>query len=94
MPRYDYLNLITGKTVELVRSIAERDAVPPHLKRQFVPPKAVVEKIMDPMDADVSSAKGIRDLERSHGAEFVSRETGFSERQLKAAWDFKSTYRN
>lgn len=95
MPTYDYLDRRTGRTVELVKSILDRDNVPPYLQRLVVPVKLRFdEKLPDPTDADIAAAKGIRDLEAKHGADFVHRELGFNNQQLRKTWDFQSTYRS
>jgi len=84
MPLYTYLNLTTGKTEEIARTIAERDTLGGY-ERIFEAPAAV--KVINPSAGELSlQAKqvlaGYRSLEDKQ--QFRSQ---FSASKIKDAWN-------
>ncbi|MEO0796307.1 MAG: hypothetical protein AAFX93_14150 [Verrucomicrobiota bacterium] len=87
MPLYNYRNCITGEVEEHFRTIAERDMVPGHLKREFVMPRMQIQTgAPDPDDSDHAAPRALKEIEEKHGADYVARETGYSTKQLKEIW--------
>lgn len=87
MPVYEYTDTRTGKIVEEVHTIAERDNVPPHLKRITVPRTLdVVGFRTDPESADGTVPKAFKQLEESKHHSDIARETGFTVDQIKKTW--------
>lgn len=87
MPTYEYQDTRTGETVELVRTVAERDNVPNHLKRLTVPRRVAVKfGLLAEIDADNSVPKAFRDLEQTMPAREIARQAGFSIDHIKRVW--------
>lgn len=87
MPVYEYRDTRTGAIVEEVRTIAERDNVPPHLKRITVPRTLdVVGFRTDPTSADGQVPQAFKQLEAKKHHRDIARETGFSTDDIKRIW--------
>ena len=93
MPTYEYYDSTTGKTVELQRRIAERDNVPPHLKR-IVAPNIGGQGFMgrdccrEP-GVDEAVPKAFREMElQGHSHHDICRQAGFSVDHIKRTWNF------
>lgn len=90
MPLYEYDDLTTGRTIELVMPVAERDTVPPHLCRRTVPSKiGLMMGARCQTDSDQAALPAFRQIEEqlgSHSKEIIEKETGFTREQLKREW--------
>jgi hypothetical protein len=88
MPVYEYEDE-KGDLVELVRPVAQRDAVPPNLRRITVPRRVAVHGTssspMDPESAVKQVPEAFRSLSRQEERDFV-RESGFTVDQVKKTW--------
>lgn len=92
MPTYEYLNTLTGKTVERTCPVAERDNVPAHLKRQIA---SVMRDCFGFMGRDSCREPGVdegvpkafRQLEDQQGWRKTCREAGFSVDHIRRTWN-------
>lgn len=86
MPNYEYIEEVTGRRVEMIVPVAERDAVPGH-RRVFAAPRvAAIGLAQDPNDLGAQMRQSMKDLETRYGADRVVRESGFSAETLKQTW--------
>lgn len=88
MPVYQYHDSQSGGVVELERRVAERDSVPPHLKRFSVPQKLVLvgvgESAPEPGSDHVKNImRGYYKYECRQGSRFKS---SYTPDQVKRAW--------
>jgi len=87
MPVYQYLDTTNNETVEMIRTVAERDNVPPNYKRVTVPQRVVVcGAARDPYIADTQVPRAFRQLEEKVSAREIVRESGFSVEEVKQVW--------
>jgi hypothetical protein len=91
MPVYQYREVGTSNLVELVRSVAQRDSVPPGLERITVPARVAIggtsSSPADPDSCEAQVRRGYRALENKMPAEAIAKEGGFSVDQIKEAWN-------
>lgn len=86
MPIYEYHDTNSGRTVELVKPVDERDDVPAHLKRITVPKRVgALFGAIRPTDADAAVPKAFKDLECTipGGYREIERQSGFSAEHIK-----------
>ena len=90
MPVYQYRDMREGGIVELVRSVANRDRVPPYFKRITVPVRLAVTGTStnprDPQSADVSVPRALKSLSGDRVNAMI-KESGFSADTFRKAWD-------
>jgi hypothetical protein len=90
MPLYQYLDE-AGRTVELMRPVAERDLVPPGLRRITVPVRVGIagtsNDLKEPGSAEDAIPRAYREMEQTMPAREIVRESGFTIDQVKAAWN-------
>jgi hypothetical protein len=90
MPVYQYKNLRTGLIEEHVRSVAQRDSIPPGLERITVPARVAIHGTSscpsDPLDADTQVRRAYRQLEEKSGKDECIRNSGFTVDQIKSTW--------
>jgi hypothetical protein len=88
MPVYQYQDRESGAVQDLLKPVAERDNVPPHLKRITVPARlVVVGAAADPDDIDTRAARGFRQLEDTMPAREIARQSGFSVDHIRKTWN-------
>lgn len=88
MPVYQYRDTKNGELVELVRSVALRDQVPPNYQRVTVPQRiAISGAAADPRSADSQVPRAFRQLEEKVGAREIVREGGWTVDQVKKIWN-------
>ncbi len=89
MPVYQYEDTRNGGVVELCKPVAERDNVPPHLKRITVPQRVAVHGTTsaprDPACATTQVPNALKSLSNTQVNEMV-RESGFSVGKFKEVW--------
>ena len=90
MPVYQYKNLRTGLIEEHVRTVAQRDSIPPGLERITVPTRVAIHGTSscppDPRDADTQVRRAYRQLEEKHGTQECTRGSGFTVDDIKRTW--------
>jgi hypothetical protein len=91
MPVYQYREVGTARVVELVRTVAQRDSVPPGLIRITVPERLTVtgttSNPIDPTSCDAQVKRAYRQLEDKMPAEAIAKEGGFSVEKIKEVWN-------
>lgn len=89
MPVYQYKDMREGGIVELVRSVANRDKVPPYFKRVTVPSKLTVlgtgNNPRDPHGAVSQVPNALKSLSNNQVNDMV-RESGMSVDKFKEVW--------
>ncbi len=87
MPNYEYENTRTGKRETLFRTVAERDNVPPHLKRVIIAQGhgGVDRKLVSEGDADRAVPRALRQLTNNQVNNMV-KESGFSLDHFRKTW--------
>jgi hypothetical protein len=87
MPCYDYIEEATGRRVEKIVPIAQRDAVPGH-RRVAVPPRVnMVGVAEDIHSTEYGVRQGLKDMEERYGRDRIRRDAGMSVQQLQEAWN-------
>jgi len=87
MPIYQYRDQETGRIVELIRSVTNRDRAPEGFSRITVPQRVgVIRGMMDPETPDAAIPRALKDLEQTVDHRAIARGSGFSTRQLKEIW--------
>lgn len=96
MPLYEYEDVRTGERIELFRTIANRDRVPAVLKRVLVVGAApaignglFTGQARDPQCAEAAVPRAFKQLEATMPSDRIARDSGFSVKEIKRAWDFK-----
>lgn len=78
MPTYQYEDKQTGGVVELTRRIAERDAVPAHLRRITAPQRLTVfgttSDKLDPGSADAAVPQALKSLTNTEANQMIQSE--------------------
>lgn len=85
MPLYDYIDTRDHSKVELFRTVAKRDEVPPYLRR-IIPHSFALLSSLDPHKNAHDTQKALAVLENQLGLPELERQTGFSSKQLKKVW--------
>lgn len=89
MPVYEYVDAETGRTIELRRPVAERDAVAAGLRRVTVPRRVAIHGTgsgpRDPESAAAQVPAGLKALSNREVNGMV-RESGMTVDQFKEAW--------
>lgn len=90
MPVYQYLNKRDGSTLELVKPVADRDAVPEHLQRITVPQRVAVHGTTSSpiceQTADHQVPRALRSLSNNQVNDMV-KESGLSRDKFKRVWN-------
>lgn len=85
MPLYEYLNHHTGQIELHLRSVAQRDSVPPHLRRVAIP-SGVGFSLAQPPSQSESTLRAFYKAEEKQGLAALEREGGFKAKELKEIW--------
>lgn len=89
MPVYEYWDKHTGKVVELVKPVCERDLVPAHLQRVTVPRRVALHGTSSSpiceASADYQVPLGLKALS-NHQANEMFKESGFTRDKFKEVW--------
>jgi hypothetical protein len=92
MPIYQYRKVGTSQVVELLRTVAQRDSVPPGLIRITVPARVALfgtsSDARDEHSADYQVPRAYRQLEEKVGTSGVTKESVFSPSEVREAWGF------
>lgn len=86
MPNYEYIEEVSGRRVEIIVPIAERDQVPGH-RRVAVPPRVnAVGFAEDIHSQSYGVRQGLKDMETRYGADRIRREADAPLSELKKVW--------
>lgn len=86
MPCYEYTEQATGRTVELIVPIAQRDRVPGHIRRA-VPPRLNTVGFAENIHSQAYGVRqGLKDMENRYGRARLRQDTGMSLAELKNVW--------
>lgn len=87
---YEYEDVNTGRRVECIMKVEERDNMPAPWRRITVPKRvAVVFGLQAETSVDVATPKAFRDLEQTMNYKQIEKESGFSVDHIKRTFDFK-----
>lgn len=86
MPLYEYQDTASGRVVELVKPVAQRDVVPRNFVRLTVPSRICV-KCGREFTQDDQVLAGARKVEANMSSEEFQRETGYSAKEMKKVWE-------
>lgn len=90
MPIYEYEDK-AGNRVELFRTIERRDKVPAGLKRvvSVTGRGPFTGSAQDPTCAEAAVPRAFKELEQTMPRREIERQSGFTTKQIKEAWNFK-----
>lgn len=87
MPLYQYQHEGTGRLLELIQPVAQRDQCPKGYFRIRVPQRVgVIQGILDPQTPDAAIPRALKDLEQTVNHRDIARQSGFTTRQLREIW--------
>lgn len=86
MPLYEYQDTKSGRSVELVRPVAQRDVVPEGLIRLTVPTRVCFKCGREFSQAE-QVLEGCRKAAANMSTAEFERETGFTANHIKKVWE-------
>lgn len=90
MPIYEYQDIHTGESVELIRPVRERYNCPPNLMPVInLPgkPRIGTSGLADPAHADQAIPRAFKECEQEFGTADTCRLSGFTAKQIKKVWN-------